>query len=229
VPDPPFLNFSLGFPSFSPLPGARLLCLVPGCPAWQGWNLTLLTLPGWPVGIWPCWPCRAGWCLAGLDFDPVWKGWQASYKAIYIFMTEDLEIIPGSIHFYDRGSWNHTRQYTFLWWRILKSCQAIYILMTEDLEIIQGNIHSYDRGFRNHARQYTFPWQRILKSYQAIYIPMTEDFEIIPGSIQSYDRGCWPCRAGWCLAGLDLDSVWKGLHLTLLTLPGWLVSDRVAF
>ena len=138
-----------------------------------------------------CWPCRAGWCLAGLDFDPVWKGWQASYKAIYIFMTEDLEIIPGSIHFYDRGSWNHTRQYTFLWWRILKSCQAIYILMTEDLEIIQGNIHSYDRGFRNHARQYTFPWQRILKSYQAIYIPMTEDLQIIQGSIHSYDGGSW--------------------------------------
>jgi len=62
-------------------------------------------------------------------------------------MTEDLEIISGSIHSYDRGSSNHARQYTFLWRRISKSYQAVYILMTEDFEIIPGNIHSYDGGF----------------------------------------------------------------------------------
>jgi len=28
---------------------------------------------------------------------------------------------------------------------------------------------------------------------------------------------------------LDFDPAWKGWHLTLLTLPGWLVSDRVGF
>jgi hypothetical protein len=27
-----------------------------------------------------------------------------------MLMTEDFEIIPGSTHSYDRGSWNHTRQ-----------------------------------------------------------------------------------------------------------------------
>jgi hypothetical protein len=71
-------------------------------------------------------------------------------------MTEDLEIIPGNIHSYDRGFWNRNRLYTFLLQRILKSYQAIYILMTEDLEIIPGSIHSYDRGSWNHTRQYTF-------------------------------------------------------------------------
>ena len=83
------------------------------------------------------------------------------YIYIYIFLK-----------LYNRGSWNHTRQYKFLWQRILKSYQFIYILMTRDfemipgsiylmtegLEIMPGNIHSHDRGSWNRSRQYTFLW-----------------------------------------------------------------------
>ena len=60
------------------------------------------------------------------------------------------------IHSYDKGFWNHTRQYTFVRQRILKSYQAIYILIVKDPEIIPGNILSYNRGSWNHTRQYTF-------------------------------------------------------------------------
>ena len=110
---------------------------------------------------------------------------------MYFLITKDPEIIPGNILSYRKGSWNHTRQYTFLSQRILKSYQAIYFLMVKDFEIIPGNVLSYDTGFWNHTRQYTFLSQRILKSYQAIYFVMTKDPEIIPGSILSDDRGSW--------------------------------------
>ena len=36
------------------------------------------------------------------------------YQSVYFLMTEDPLIIPVSILSYDRGSLNHTSQYTFL-------------------------------------------------------------------------------------------------------------------
>ncbi len=71
------------------------------------------------------------------------------------------------IHSYERGSWNHTRQYTFLSHRILKSYQAICFLITQDPE----------------SQAYTFWWQRIPKSYQAIYFLKIQDTEIIQDNI----------------------------------------------
>ena len=42
----------------------------------------------------------------------------------------------------DKGSRNHTRQYTFLELRTLKSYQATHFLKIQDPEIITGNILS---------------------------------------------------------------------------------------
>jgi len=67
-----------------------------------------------------------------------------SYRAKYVLKVEDPEIIPGNILSQDRGSWDHTRQYTFSGYRILKSDQVIYLLWIKDPEIITGNVLTLD-------------------------------------------------------------------------------------
>ena len=95
-----------------------------------------------------CWHSHLGWRHRICEILP---GVETHSKTpIREIQSQGLK----DVHSYDRGSWNHTRQYTFLRQGILKSYQAIYFLTTG-----------------------------ILKSYQAIYFLMTNDFEIIPGNI----------------------------------------------
>ena len=85
----------------------------------QEWKYVMLCA----YALWAWSDQRGGW---GTYF--LWQRTLKSYQAIYFLMTEDFEIIPGSILSYDRGLWNHTRQYTYLQQRVLKSYQACTVL-----------------------------------------------------------------------------------------------------
>ena len=168
--------------------------------------------------------CAEFWCGSCCDSHLSWrhhicKQMQGGVETHSKTPTRETQIQGLKyIHCYDKGSWNDTRQYTFLWQRILKLYQAISFLTTEDPEIIQGNILSYDRGSWDHTRHIHY-YGKILKSYQAhtllrqrilkpcqtiyfllvkdpeiipgIYFLKTEDPEIIPGNIHAHGKGSW--------------------------------------
>ena len=54
--------------------------------------------------------------------------------------------------FWDRWSWNYTRQHTYSGSRILKSYYAIYLLRIKNPEIIPGSIPNQDVWYWNHTR-----------------------------------------------------------------------------
>ena len=64
-----------------------------------------------------------GWTCVYVD---EWSRGMMRSNNTYFLMATDFQIIPVNILSYDKGSWHHTRQYTFLWQRILKAFQAIY-------------------------------------------------------------------------------------------------------